>query len=76
MLIPGADKTPREAAVEFAAKYSDDGPRRVGTVVTPQDVPFGLNFRFVGGVRWYSVRLAPDHSGWIVEILKPKGTEQ
>ena len=66
MNIVEESATARDAAERFAESYSDE-PRKVGTVVTPPDAkPCEIDFQFVGGVRWYSVRMAPDYSGWIV----------
>lgn len=70
MKIQNPELTARQAAEQFAQQYSEEG-REVGTVLIAAGAEPGHNidFQFVGGVRWYGVRLLPDFSGWDVEPL-------
>lgn len=71
MLVTQPKATAHDAARIFAESYSDEG-RKVGAT---RDIPRstatplgGLDFQLEGGVRWYSVRMKHDYSGWLVSI--------
>lgn len=66
MLIADKSLTVLQAADRFASEYSEDGPRKVGTIVKRPE-PYTIAFQFVGGVRWYVAKPAPNYAGWIVE---------
>ena len=71
MLIQDDKATARDAADIFADAYSDEGeePRVVGKVISVGgygDANGGIDFQFVHGTRWYSVRMKFDYSGWLI----------
>ena len=64
MIIPGSGLTARQAADQFAASYSDDGPRKVCDIALAPNSHIGITFALVGGVRRYLADSLPSYDGW------------
>jgi hypothetical protein len=67
MIFTTGNMTARDAAKQFAETFQEE-PRKVGTVlnIAGCDPGKGIQFRLVGGLAWYTVRMLPDYSGWEV----------
>ena len=69
MEIRNPSMTARDAANEFARTAFGE-PRKVGEYqpLGNQNGKHYADFRLVGGVRWYSVSVLDDYSGWRIDI--------